>query len=83
VDVLERQRRISGTPKHVPPDKRAIERLRSIGSGLVPYITLYHQPMFATYQGMELRKRTDWIEVDGNGNWKMSSFWDSEGQKNW
>jgi len=72
-----------GVVTHVSADRHVMERLRSIGSRPIPYITLYQQPMFATYQGIELRKHTDWIEVDENGNWKRSSFWDSEDQKNW
>ena len=72
-----------GIVTHVPPDSRVMSRLRAIGSRPIPYITLYQQPMFGTYQGIELRKHTDWIEVDKNGNWKRSSFWDSEDQKNW
>ena len=54
-----------------------------MGSRPVPYITLYQQPMGSTYQGIELRKHTDWIELDEDGAWKRTSFWDTEDQKNW
>ncbi len=68
---------------HVPPLKEWMTRLRSIGSRPIPYVTMYQQPMSCTYQGIDLRKHTDWIEVDRAGNWKRTSFWDSEDQKNW
>lgn len=68
---------------HVPQLKEWMAGLRSIGSRPIPYVTIYQQPMFRTYQGIDLRKHTDWIEVDQAGNWKRNSFWESEDQKNW
>ncbi len=68
---------------HVPPLAAWMKRLRSLGSRPVPYVTMYQLPMQHIYQGMELRKHADWIEVDSGGNWKRNSFWDSEDQKNW
>lgn len=68
---------------HVPPDREWMARLRSLGSRPIPYVTMYQQPMYYTYQGIDLRDHPDWIEVDEKGNWKRTSFWDSEDQKNW
>lgn len=68
---------------HVPQLKDWMGRLRSMGSRPIPYLTMYQQPMYCTYQGIELREHPDWIEVDRAGCWKRTSFWESEDQKNW
>jgi len=72
-----------GFVTHVPADGEWMGRLRSVGSKPIPYVTLYQQPMYSTYQGIDLRRHTDWIEIDEGGNWKRTSFWESEDQKNW
>jgi hypothetical protein len=68
---------------HVPKDPEWMGRLGELGSRPIPYITMYQQPMYSTYQGIDLRKHTDWIEVDENCRWKRTSFWDTEDHKNW
>ncbi len=68
---------------HVPHDAGWMKRLRDLGSRPVPYVTLYQQPVSSSYQGIELRRHTDWIELDQDGNWKRTSFWDTEDQKDW
>ncbi|MBU7004995.1 MAG: hypothetical protein HXS50_05470, partial [Theionarchaea archaeon] len=68
---------------HVPNDPEWMGRLRELGSRPIPYITMYQQPMYSTYQGIDMRNHTDWVEVDEEGRWKRTSFWDTEDQKNW
>lgn len=68
---------------HVEPSEECFKRHLALGVRPIPYVTLYQAPMNWTFQGITLREHTDFIEIDEDGNWKRSGFWDSEDSKNW
>ena len=67
---------------HVPHNKEYLMALRENGMRGFPYVTFYQAPIYKIYQGMRLSDHPDWIEINNNGHWKRTGFWESEDSKN-
>jgi len=68
---------------HVPIEAGYFAALKQVGVRPIPYVTLYQQPIYVEYQGIDLRLNPDWIEMTREGERRRTSFWESEDQKNW
>jgi hypothetical protein len=67
---------------HCPVNGEFFARCHALGIRCFPYVTFYQGFATMTYEGLNLKDRPDFIEVDAEGNLKRTGFWESEDAKN-
>jgi hypothetical protein len=67
---------------HCPINRDFFARCRALGIRCFPYVTFYQGYASQSYEDVNLKDHPEFIEVDGQGNLKRTSFWESEDAKN-
>lgn len=68
---------------HCPVNRRFFERAHALGIRCFPYVTFYQGAAGQSYQGINLKDHPEFIEVDAQGNYRRTGFWESEDYKNY
>ncbi|MGB9626001.1 MAG: putative glycoside hydrolase, partial [Phycisphaerae bacterium] len=67
---------------HCPVNREYFARMHGLGIRAFPYVTFYQGYANRTYQGVNLKDHPEFIEIDAQGNFKRTSFWETEDAKN-
>ncbi len=67
---------------HCPVNRDFFDRCHALGVRCFPYVTFHQGFANMTYEGINLKDHSEFIEVDASGNLTRTGFWESEDAKN-
>lgn len=67
---------------HCPVDREFFARCHALGIRCFPYVTFYHGDAAQSEPDINIKAAPEWIEVDAEGRFKRSAFWECEDNKN-
>ena len=67
---------------HCPINRQFFARCHALGIRCFPYVTFYQGYASQSYQNVNLKDHPEFIEIDAQGNFTRTGFWESEDAKN-